>query len=100
MIACGCGQPPPASGQGPPTLPDPSPPTPQRPPRGDGAAMEAWLAQGHYLGWSCEDRIFPPRLVGGHGRQKICSNAVLLASTSGSYPVDAASVKLLYGSAD
>jgi hypothetical protein len=62
--------------------------------------MEAWLAQGHYLGWSCEDRIFPPRLVGGHGRQKICSNAVLLASTSGSYPVDAASVKLLYGSAD
>jgi hypothetical protein len=103
VIAVGCGgaDPPPADAGPPPVIPDAGPPTPQRPPAGDQAALEAWLGEGHYLGWNCETMIFPPRPpTGGHGRQKICSNTGLLASTSGPYPVGAASVKLLYGPAD
>jgi hypothetical protein len=64
------------------------------------AAVEAWLAQAFYKDWTCEDRSFPPRLNGTHGLHKICSNQALLASTSGVYPVGAASVKLLYTAGD
>jgi hypothetical protein len=100
LTVLSCGGETPAPDAGPIDLPDAAPPTPQRPPRGDQAAMEAWLAAGHYLAWRCEDVISPPRGLGGHGRQKICSNDVLLASTSGTYPVDSASVKLMYGAMD
>ena len=94
----GCG-----GGSDPPTAPpvdaaaDADPGTPQRPPVGQ-AALEAWLAQAFHQAWTCEDRIFPPRLNGTHGLHKICSNQALLASTStsGPYPVGAASVKQLF----
>jgi hypothetical protein len=69
--------------------------TPQRPPRGK-AALEAWLATAQYKSWTCEASIFPPRLNGNHGKQRICSNDLVLASTAGAYPVGAASVKELY----
>jgi hypothetical protein len=85
--------------------PDPAPAqelpaTPQRPPRGDQRAIEDWLAAGYYRAWRCESAISPPRLTGNHGRHRICSNDLLLASTSGAYPVGAASVKELFTLAD
>jgi hypothetical protein len=73
--------------------------SPQRPPRGQ-VLLEPWLAAGHYKAWTCETSIFPPRLGGNHGRQRICSNELLLATTAGRYPVGAASVKELFGLAD
>jgi hypothetical protein len=76
------------------------PGTPQEPPRGQ-ASIEAWLAEGHYRSWRCESAIFNPRLNGAHGRHRVCSNDALLASTSGNYPVGAASVKeLFFGPSD
>lgn len=60
------------------------------------AALEVWLAEGHYKAWACEASIFPRRLNGAHGNHRICSNRVLMDSTSGPYPVGAASVKELY----
>jgi hypothetical protein len=80
-------------------VPDLEPPSPQRPPRG-AAALEAWLAEGHYRAWHCEPGISNPRLTGNHGRHRICSNDALLASTSGPYPIGAASVKELYTTTD
>jgi hypothetical protein len=74
-------------------------PGPQTPPMGQ-ADLEPWLAALHYQSWSCEVGVFPVRLNGAHGRHRICSNQRLLASTSGSYPVGAASVKELFDSGD
>jgi hypothetical protein len=74
-------------------------PGPQTPPRGQ-AALEPWLAEGHYRSWTCEPQIHPPRLNGAHGRHRICSNQRLLDSASGPYPVGAASVKELYEAPD
>ena len=79
--------------------PDADVPTPQRPPRGQ-APLEAWLAEGHYKAWKCETSIFPPRLTGNHGRQRICANDLLVGSTSGRYPVGASSVKELFDTND
>jgi hypothetical protein len=73
--------------------------TPQRPPRGQ-EAMEAWLATGFFRAWRCEPEISPPRLTGNHGRHRICSNDLLHASGTGTYPVGAASVKELFDAAD
>ena len=73
--------------------------TPQRPPRGQ-EAIEAWLAAGWFRAWHCESDISPPRLTGNHGRHRICSNDLLRGSTSGTYPVGAASVKELFLAGD
>jgi predicted small lipoprotein YifL len=73
--------------------------TSQRPPRGQ-ADLEAWLAQGFYKSWTCEATIFPPRLSGNHGRQRICANDLLLGSTAGTYPVGSSSVKELFDDGD
>ena len=73
--------------------------TPQRPPRGQ-RALEPWLAAGHHLQWKCEQDIFPSRMGGLHGRHRICSNDLLLGSTSESYPAGAASVKELFDDRD
>jgi len=99
LSACAGGDPSPASPDATPPVADADPGTPQRPPRGQ-AALEAWLAEGFYGAWRCEDRVSSMRLSGSHGRHKICSNDLLLASTSGVYPVGAASVKELYVSGD
>jgi hypothetical protein len=74
-------------------------PGPQTPPIGQ-AAIEPWLAALHYQGWACETGVFPARLNGAHGRHRICSNQLLVDSTSGPYPVGAASVKELFDSGD
>lgn len=73
--------------------------TPQVPPRGQ-RALEAWLAEGHYKQWRCEDRIFPARGNGAHGRHRICWNDLMVDSVSGTYPEGASSVKELYDGAD
>lgn len=71
----------------------------QLPPR-ERMALESWLAQGHYKMWSCERGTSARRLNGAHGRTRICSNAALVASKSGDYPVGAASVKEIYDASD
>jgi hypothetical protein len=75
------------------------PGSPQIPPQGQ-AALEAWLAAGHYKAWACETAISSARLNGAHGRHRICSNQALLDAPSGPYPVGAASVKELFTSSD
>jgi hypothetical protein len=93
--ACeGGGAPTPDAGGGP-----SDPGTPQRPPQGQ-AAIEAWLAAGHYLAWRCESAISPPRLNGAHGRHRICTNSILLGSAGPIHPVGAASVKELFDGND
>jgi len=87
LAACGGSAPRPGPIEEPGTL--------QRPPRGQ-AALEAWLGEGHYRGWACEAAISAPRLSGTHGRHRICSNDLLIASTEGPYPAGAASVKELF----
>jgi hypothetical protein len=77
--------------------PDPAlEPGPETPPRGR-AALEPWLDAGSWRAWACERDISQPRLTGNHGRHRICSNARLVASVAGAYPVGAASVKELFG---
>jgi hypothetical protein len=71
--------------------------TPELPPMGQ-AAIEAWLQAAHYKSWTCEPGISPKRLNGAHLYHRICSNRALMESTSGAYPVGAASVKEMYDS--
>jgi hypothetical protein len=73
--------------------------TPQLPPMGQ-AALEAWLAAGHYKTWRCEEGIFPRRLNGAHGRHRICSNDLVLQEANPAFPVGAASVKELFDATD
>lgn len=68
---------------------------PELPPQGH-AALNAWLAEGNYLMWRCEESPHPARPPGAHGTNRICSNAALSASATGAYPVGAASVKELW----
>jgi len=68
---------------------------PELPPEGH-AALKVWLAAKHHEGWACEDAPHAARPPGAHGTNRICSNAVLSATTNGNYPVGAASVKELW----
>ncbi len=80
---------------------EPGPMTPpmdderELPPMGD-AALRVWLATGAYETWACETAPHPARPPGAHGANRICSNAVLAASTEGAFPTGAASVKELW----
>lgn len=67
----------------------------QLPPRGH-AALQTWLTRGDYKSWTCEDAPHAARPPGAHGSNRICSNDVLSASTDGTFPVGAASVKELW----
>lgn len=71
----------------------------QTPPQGQ-AAMQAWIAEGHYKTWRCETAISSPRPNGAHGRNRVCTNDVLSATTAGANPVGSASVKEIYGAGD
>jgi hypothetical protein len=84
----------------------PPPPSDQVPPLGQ-AKLEPWLAAGTYKAWTCEKQISSPRaapamptLIGTHGRHRICTNDLLLASNTVPYPVGAASVKELFDAND
>jgi hypothetical protein len=62
--------------------------------------IEAWLAAGHYLKWTCQDGVQDKILISIHGKQRICSNALVTGHpTKDEYPVDASSVKELYDEA-
>jgi len=62
--------------------------------------IEAWLAAGHYLKWTCQDGVQDKILISIHGKQRICSNALVTGhATKDEYPVDASSVKELYDEA-
>ena len=67
----------------------------QAPPMGR-VALEAWIAEGHYLDWHCEAAAHPPVSPSPHANNRICSNDLLSAHTTGEYPVGAASVKELF----
>ena len=63
------------------------------PPRESGA-MEAWLADAPYLGWTCEPELRPPVDPSPHGEARVCQNQILLdADGDGEFPPGAASVK-------
>jgi hypothetical protein len=88
---------------GAPVAADAGPPAPDgpmvsaRPPQGQ-PELEAWLAQGVYLQppWHCETTIVGPRLNGAHGRNRTCTNDILLGADSVPYPPGAASVKEMF----
>ncbi|HSN98309.1 MAG TPA: hypothetical protein VLS89_08420 [Candidatus Nanopelagicales bacterium] len=68
----------------------------QTPPMG-AVAVEAWLAEGHYLSWACETDEHEARPPGAHGANRICSNDLLSgAGDTGDYPEGAATVKELW----
>jgi hypothetical protein len=68
----------------------------QTPPMSGFADIEAWLADGHYLEWTCEADAHPISIdVSPHGMQRICSNDLMSAHGDGEYPVGAAAVKEL-----
>ena len=72
-----------------------TPGTAQTPAMG-AAAVEAWIAQKHYLSWRCESAPHDQRSPSPHGRNRICSNDLLSGHGAGPYPVGAAAVKELY----
>lgn len=67
------------------------------PTTGTRTTMRAWLDAGHYKSWKCQPASHEPLMpVSPHGKNRICSNAVLSAHGDGEYPVDASAVKELY----
>ena len=68
----------------------------QTPPTSDPEAVIAWLADGAYLTWHCEEAPHAPRSPSPHSPNRICSNELLAAHGDGEFPVDAAAVKELY----
>jgi hypothetical protein len=66
----------------------------------DGAAslgdLQSWLAAGHHRAWHCEPEPHAGRSPSAHSRNRICSNDALSASTTGAFPVGAATVKEIY----
>lgn len=72
---------------------------PQTPPMG-GAAVEAWIAQGDYKKWACEQAVHDARSPSVHGFNRICSNDAISTNAmgTGTWPSGAAAVKELYNS--
>jgi hypothetical protein len=60
------------------------------------AAMDAWLAQKHHQAWRCEPAAHAARSPSPHGRNRVCSNALMSAHGQGEYPVGAAAVKEIF----
>jgi hypothetical protein len=69
----------------------------QAPPMG-AAALEAWLADGAYKEWQCEEAPHAARSPSPHGVNRICSNALISegAAGDGDWPKGAAAVKEIY----
>jgi hypothetical protein len=73
----------------------------QTPPQG-ADAVEAWLSEGDYKAWHCEDKLHVSRAPSPHGFNRICSNDLIADNASGDrdWPKGAAAVKELYASED
>jgi hypothetical protein len=71
----------------------------QTPPQGK-ANIDPWLDAAHYRSWRCETAIMNPRPKGAHGRNRVCSNALLSAAAGASYPVGSAAVKEIFDGQD
>jgi hypothetical protein len=69
--------------------------TAQSPAVGAKADIEAWFASGAYLKWKCEAPGVGAGRDDAHGPNRVCSNDLLSASSSGDFPVGAANVKEL-----
>ena len=68
----------------------------QTPPMSGHVDIQAWLAEGHYLSWTCEADPHAATIgVSPHGMQRICSNDLMAAHGDGEYPVGASAVKEL-----
>ena len=78
---------------------DASVPALDLPPTDDRDALEAWLAEGRYLGWNCEEAPHPARPPGAHRANRICTNDVLSEAPLGAFPRGSAAVKELYDAA-
>jgi hypothetical protein len=68
---------------------------PQLPPRGSTDII-SWLEAASYQTWRCEPEPHDARPGSPHGRNRICSNDALAASTEGPFPVGAAGVKEIF----
>lgn len=70
------------------------------PPMG-AAALEAWLADGTYEEWQCEEAPHAARSPSPHGVNRICSNALISDNAAGDtdWPKGAAAVKEIYAAA-
>lgn len=69
----------------------------QTPPTGSQEALDAWLAAGSYKAWACEPVRHDAGNGSGHSASRICTNTKQSTHTStGAFPVGAASVKELY----
>ena len=91
VLSFGCGDP------GPKGFGDPAD-QPQLPPRGSDD-LTTWIDAGYYQAWNCESEAHAPRAPSPHGRNRICSNDALSASTgTGPYPVGSAAVKEIVSS--
>lgn len=72
----------------------------ETPPEGHDA-VEEWIAAGFYKDWTCEPAPHDARDPSPHGRNRICSNALMSgAPTTGAFPVGSAAVKELLDDAD
>ena len=72
----------------------------QTPPVTGETSLSDWLTAGHYLNWACESTVHDQRSPSPHGKNRICSNALLSGhGTADEYPVGAAAVKELYNPA-
>lgn len=94
LVVVGCGGDKDGTDSGADSSADPVVDVTQTPPTGY-TALEAWIAEGHYLDWTCEAAVHDPVSPSPHTKNRICSNDLLSAHTTGEYPVGAASVKEL-----
>lgn len=70
---------------------------PQTPPTSSKAAIDAWLDEGLYKQWKCQDAAHTSDPASGHPEKaRICSNDKLSAHGAGEYPVGAANVKEIF----
>jgi hypothetical protein len=71
-------------------------PTPATPPLTSVATIQEWLTTGVYKAWKCEAAPHAGTGSSPHGTVRVCSSPSISATTTGSYPVGATSVKELY----
>jgi len=75
----------------------------QLPPTSNGGDVEAWLATASYKAWTCETASHPQIKVSPHGKNRICSNALITGFTGAvgdERPKGSAAVKELYNDSD